>query len=76
MKTGFSYTILRRAEDDPFTTVMSTLGNNDYGGWLPFLMMGGVYGTTLTKLSQRIIDAYKDHMRQDQEQQKPSVLNH
>ena len=71
MKTGLSYTILRRAPDDPNTTIMSTLGNNEYGGWLPYCVMGYVYASSLTKLSQRLTQAYKCHCScPDEKQQK------
>lgn len=72
MKTGLSYTILRRADDDPDSTIMSTLGNNEYGGWLPYIMMGPVYASSLTKLSQRLIEAYKEYSQDQKQQKKPT----
>jgi hypothetical protein len=67
MKTGLSYTILRRAADDQNSTIMSALGNNEYGGWLPYFIMGPVYARTLTKLSERLIQAYEDFSNESQE---------
>ena len=68
MKTGLSYTILRRAADDQNSTIMSALGNNEYGGWLPYLIMGPVYSRTLTKLSERLVQAYKDYSCNDSQE--------
>ncbi|XP_062508677.1 uncharacterized protein LOC134184923 [Corticium candelabrum] len=59
MKTGLSYTILRPAEDDPsYSTLISTLGNNDYGGWLPNCLMGLLYSMSITNLCNRLLHAY------------------
>ncbi|XP_062508006.1 START domain-containing protein 10-like [Corticium candelabrum] len=71
MKTGLSYTILRRADNDPNTTIMSTLGNNEYGGWLPYALMGKLYASSLTKLSQRLTKACSDYSEESTSLQKP-----
>lgn len=73
MKTGLSYTILRRAPDDPNSTIMSSLGNNQYGGWLPYCIMGYVYASSLTKLSQRLVRAYRSGCLDEKERKNHKV---
>lgn len=58
MTTGLSYTILRPMGDDPSSTMLSTLGNNDFGGWLPLCIMGYLYSRSMTGLKQRLLQAY------------------
>jgi hypothetical protein len=60
MRTGLSYTILRQAEDDKNSTLISTLGNNDYGGWIPDWIVSYVYSKTLPSLYQRLQKGYKE----------------
>ena len=60
MGTGLSYTMLRQAEDDNNSTLISTLGNNDYRGWIPNCIVGSVYSKTLPSLYQRLQKAYKE----------------
>ena len=61
MRTGFSCSVLRRDPTDPKSSVLFTLGNNFYGGWLPDMIMPTLYARSLGKLRQRLIRGYQKY---------------